>query len=89
VSRIARRDGIDATEVDADVFLVEPDSEEVFHLNPVAAGLWRLLAEPMALAQLQAAVREAFPERAGAEIDREVSEAVAELVRRRLALTVP
>lgn len=89
MNRIARRDGIDATEVDEDVFLVEPDSEEVFHLNPVAAGLWRLLAEPMTVAELQAAVREAFPDRPGAAVDAEVAAAVAELLRRRLALSVP
>lgn len=89
MNRIARRDGIDATEVDEDVFLVEPDSEEVFHLNPVAAGLWRLLAEPMTVAELQAAVREAFPDRPRAAVDAEVAAAVAELLRRRLALSVP
>ncbi len=52
--RYGQRPGVSATEIDGDVFLVEPGTEEVFYLNAVAGGLWRALAEPMDLAALTA-----------------------------------
>lgn len=59
--RYGQRPGVSATEIDGDVFLVEPDTEEVFYLNVVAGGLWRALAEPMDLAELAALMHSAFP----------------------------
>ena len=87
--RYGQRPGINATEIDGDVFLVEPDTEEVFYLNAVAGGLWRALAEPMDLAALTALMRSAFPERAQAELDADVAGTIAELARRRLVISVP
>ncbi|MGE0095793.1 MAG: PqqD family protein [Alphaproteobacteria bacterium] len=87
--RYGQRPGVSATEIDGDVFLVEPDTEEVFYLNVVAGGLWRALAEPMDLAELAALMRNAFPERAAAELDADVAATIEELARRRLVISVP
>lgn len=87
--RYSQRPGVSATEIDGDVFLVEPGTEEVFYLNAVAGGLWRALAEPMDLAELTALMRSAFPERAEAELDADVAATIEEFARRRLVLSVP
>ena len=87
--RYGQRPGVSATVIDGDVFLVEPDTEEVFYLNAVAGGLWRVLAEPMALAELTALMRSAFPEREEAEVDADVAATIEELTRRRLLINVP
>lgn len=87
--RYGQRPDISATEIDGDVFLVEPDTEEVFYLNAVAGGLWRALAEPMGVAELTALMRSAFPERAEAELDADVAATIEELTRRRLLISVP
>lgn len=87
--RYGQRPGVSATEIDGDVFLVEPDTEEVFYLNAVAGGLWRALGEPAQLDELQSLMRSAFPERAVAELDMDVAATIDELVRRRLVISVP
>jgi hypothetical protein len=87
--RYGQRPGVSATVIDGDVFLVEPDTEEVFYLNAVAGGLWRALAEPMDLSELTALMRSAFPEHAKAELDADVAATIAEFARRRLVISVP
>lgn len=87
--RYGQRPGVSATEIDGDVFLVEPDTEEVFYLNTVAGGLWRALAEPMERAELTSLMRSAFPGRSAAELDADVTATIEELTRRRLVISVP
>ena len=87
--RYGQRPGVSATEIDGDVFLVEPNTEEVFYLNAVAGGLWRALDEPMGLAELTALMRSAFPDRADAALDADVAATIEELARRRLVISVP
>jgi len=87
--RYGQRPGVSATDIDGDIFLVEPDTEEVFYLNAVAGGLWRALADPMALDEMIALMRSAFPERTEADLDADVAATIAELARRRLVISVP
>ena len=87
--RYSQRPGVSVTEIDGDVFLVEPDSEEVFYLNAVAGGVWRALREPMGLDELQSLMRSAFPEQAPVELGADVKATIDELIRRRLAISVP
>lgn len=87
--RYGQRPGVSATEIDGDVFLVEPASEEVFYLNAVASGLWRALGDAADLAELQELMRSAFPDRAAGEVDADVAAIIAELVARRLVISVP
>jgi hypothetical protein len=60
--RYRRNDGLDATVIDSDLFLVEPASEEVFYLDSLGHGLWRLLAEPQELEDILVVFRAAFPD---------------------------
>ena len=87
--RYQQRAGVSVTEVDGDLFLVEPDSEEVFYLNAVAGGLWRALDEAITLEELETLMRSAFPERDAHALSRDVAATIDELLRRRLVVSVP
>lgn len=84
--RYARNPEVRATDVDGEFFLVEPASGEIFYLDSVASGLWRLLAEPQEEAVLLATYREAFPEQPPAQLDADVGAALKVLVEGRLVV---
>ena len=77
------------TEIDEEVFLVEPKSEEIYYLDSVTSGLWRLLAEPKTLAEAQAVLRDAFPDQDAAAVERDVAVALEDMSARRLIVTLP
>ena len=89
MTRYRRNAAATATEIDDGVFLVEPATQDIFYLDAIGSGLWRLLAAPQTLAQLQEVVREAFPEQPAAAVDADVAAALDELVARRLVLADP
>ena len=78
-----------ADRIEIEDVLVEPAPQDIFYLDAIGSGLWRLLAAPQALAQLQEVVREAFPEQPAAAVDADVAAALDELVARRLVLADP
>lgn len=86
MTRYVRNPAVTETPLDDEVFLVEPASDEVFYLDAVSSGLWRLLVEPVTLADLQAAYRDAFPDKAAETVDRDVAAALETLVERDLAV---
>ncbi len=80
---------VGVTVVEGDTFLVPPGEDDVFYLDAVSSGLWRALREPGTLEELQATYRTAFPERDGAEVDRDVATAFEALRARGLVVSVP
>jgi len=74
-----RRPDIGETEVDADLFLVDPRSEEIYHLDAHAAGLWRLLAEPRDRAEIEQVFAAAFPEADADRVRRDLDQALRRL----------
>lgn len=85
-SRLRRNPRVVEEAVDHDVFLVNPDSEAIYQLNPVGAALWRLLAEPIGTAQAVDVLHAAFPDVARSQIENDVAELIADLVARGLVL---
>jgi hypothetical protein len=79
VSAYRRRAGVSETAVDAELYLVAPGSDDIFHLDPVAAGIWRLLAEPASLTSLKATIGDAFPDAAPGRVADDVTAALATL----------
>ncbi|MDA0652020.1 MAG: PqqD family protein [Proteobacteria bacterium] len=61
MGRLTRNPEIVAREIDDAVFLVGAGNDAVFHLNPVGAAIWRLLAEPVSEADLTQTLIDAFP----------------------------
>ena len=84
-----RKAGVSETELDDGVFLVEPQSQEIYFLDAISRGLWRLMGEASSLAELQRVVREAFPDQAPSDVDRDVAAAVGEMTERGLLISVP
>jgi hypothetical protein len=72
-----RSAGVSETAVDADLYLVAPGSQDIFHLDSMAAGLWRLLQAPATEAALIAIMADAFPEVDAAEIAADVTRSLA------------
>lgn len=87
MSRFKRNAAVTATEIDDGVFLVEPETQDIFFLDAMSGGLWRLLAEPQSLAAMQDVVREAFPDQPAQALDADVAAALHEMVERRLVLS--
>jgi hypothetical protein len=89
IERYRRNPAVSETEVDDEIFLVEPESEEIFYLDSVTSGLWRLLAEPKTLAEAQAVLRGAFPDQDRATVERDVAAAFEDMLARKLIVTLP
>jgi hypothetical protein len=64
--------GVILRTVGDDLFLVKEGEEGVFHLNAVAAGLWRLLEKPTTLATATDVLRAAFPNADARRVKRDV-----------------
>jgi hypothetical protein len=58
--RVARADGLVASEIDGDVVILSIDSGHFFHLNATGSRLWDLLDAPMTVAELCDKARERF-----------------------------
>ncbi len=72
--------------VDRDLFLVDGSGETIYHLNPVAAGLWRLMDGSCGTGDAVMLLQLAFPQVERAEIARDVESVVADLLKRGLLL---
>jgi hypothetical protein len=86
--RYARRSGISETVVGEDLFLADPASGELYHLDASARGLWTVLAEPVSFETIRATFREAFPDADPERMERDLRQALATLMARGLAITV-
>lgn len=79
-----RRPDIDLTRVEEDGFIVEPDTQAVFHLNGLGRALWEALARPHTEDELAAAVVATFPDADADAIAGDVAKFLARLRKARL-----
>ena len=86
--RYRRNPHVRATDVEGEFFLVEPQSGQIYYLDQVTSGLWRMLAEPMDRQELIETYREAFPEQAAEQVAAEVGAALEEMLSGRLVSPV-
>ncbi len=77
---VRRAPGIGARAVGTDMFLSDPSGEEVYHLNLVGAGLWRLLDGTCSLDEAKSVLCEAFPDVSQTGIGEDVDRLVFELL---------
>ncbi|MEX2008742.1 MAG: PqqD family protein, partial [Dongiaceae bacterium] len=87
--RFVRRPDVAVRELDHELFLVGADNRSIYHLNPIAAALWRLLDEPMPVQEAAGVLCEAFPEIDAARIEGDVGALFADLVERGLLVAAP
>lgn len=77
---LTRADGVTVSEMEGDLFLVKPDSGEIYHLDPMAAAIWNALAEPAKRAELLDLFRQAFPEQPVATLENDIRTALAPML---------
>lgn len=86
--RYQRNTAVSEFDLDESLFLVEPVSEEIYYLDAVSAGLWRLLEEPQDMGEILAVFAEAFPDTEPTRIERDVASALADMGARDLVREV-
>lgn len=55
-------EGIEAREVDGELFLVAPEGGSIHQLDALGAAIWRQYTEPRTLAELESMLTAAFPD---------------------------
>lgn len=73
--------GVTLRDVGGALFLARANDTATYHLNSVAAGLWRLLAEPITAAEAADVLRTAFPDANAETIMRDTRRTFGELQR--------
>lgn len=84
-----RNPAVAATEIDAETFLVEPETGEVFYLDEVTSALWRFLTEPRRDAEIVQAFTEAFPDAGTDRIAADIQAALTDMAARDLVVVRP
>lgn len=87
--RYQRNAAIGETRIENDVFLVAPGSDDVFYLDAIGAGLWRLLAEPHGMTEIEEVFAAAFPDVAPDRLARDLAAVLADMIARRLVIVTP
>ncbi len=73
--------------IDDTVFLIDPETDIVFYLNPLSTGLWQLLREPISVFDATTIVQQAFPDMPPKKIAKDVSKLINEMRKRNLLLS--
>lgn len=84
-----RNPAVSETEIDGEIFLVEPETEEVFYLDSMTSGLWRLIAEPQTLSEAAEIYTAAFPDTDRTTIEGDLRAVLGDLLERGLVVAVP
>jgi len=72
--------------IDDTVFLVNPETDAIFHLNQVGTAIWQLLTEPINISEAVATVQQAFPGVQPKNIAEDVSKLINEMSDRNLVM---
>jgi hypothetical protein len=72
--------------IDDTVFLVNPETDNIFYLNQVGTAIWQLLTEPINVLEAVAIVQQAFPDVQPNNIAEDVSKLINEMSARNLVL---
>lgn len=73
---LVRAEGVTVSEMEGDLFLVKPDSGEIYHLDPMAAAIWNAAEAPVARAELLDLFRQAFPEQPATMLEKDIDGAL-------------
>ena len=73
--------------IDDTVFLIDPDTDIVFYLNPLSTGVWQLLKEPISVFDAADIVQQAFPEMPPSKITRDVLRLIDDMSKKNLVLS--
>jgi len=79
-SQIERHPDVQFREMGDETYLVHPDGEQLYNLNPMAGALWRLIEQPMTQAEMAEIVHAAFPVMAQTKVAEDVKAMMGELL---------
>ena len=68
------------TIVDSEIFLVDPDTQEVFYLDEAGTALWRLIEAPQSFDEFLAVYSAAFPDIDPGRIETDLKESLDKLL---------
>ena len=74
-----QRDGVYEHAAGDEHFLADSSGAEIHHLNPTAATVWRLLAEPMTRHEIVELFQAAFPDQSRQQIEGDIGRLLKEL----------
>jgi hypothetical protein len=74
--RFKQADGVQAREVEGELFLAAPGPGTIHHLNRMASAVWRTFVEPRSAEELIVLFRAAFPDVPGRSIAKDVTDIV-------------
>lgn len=74
-------------EVGQDIFLVHPDGEAIYNLNPTAAAIWRLMEQGLSVDEMADVIAAAYPVMSMDRIRSDIEAVLAELVDQGFART--
>lgn len=87
---LVRAEGVTVSEMEGDLFLVRPDSGEIYHLDPMAAAIWNAVAAGMTRGNLLDLFGQAFPEQASDRLEADIDLALRPMIDGALLIeTVP
>ncbi|MBW2706413.1 MAG: PqqD family protein [Deltaproteobacteria bacterium] len=85
-SSYVRNPKIAERSIDDTVFLINPENDIVFYLNPLGTGIWQLLREPISVFDARIIVQQAFPDLPPNQIARDISKLFNDMIKRNLVL---
>jgi hypothetical protein len=88
LGRLVRNPAVADVEVEGDIFLVAPQTQDVIRLNRIASALWRYLARPREHDDIVAVFAAAFPQVRRSRLSRDLAKGIAELRRRGLIVAI-
>jgi len=72
--------------MDDQAFLADPDSDILFHLNPVGTAVWRLLDQPVSVEEITGLLCDAFPDVAMQQVESDVCALFEQMTRQGLVV---
>lgn len=84
-----RNPAVSTTAVESDLFLVEPDGQDVYYLDAVTSGIWRLLETPHDRDAILDVYSQAFPDVKPEKIARDIDTALDDMICRGLVVRAP
>ncbi|MGO1119649.1 PqqD family protein [Rhodovibrionaceae bacterium A322] len=77
---LQRNPNVTASEIEGEYFLVEPLSNEIFYLDAVSGGLWRLLEQEQGAEDIIATLQAAFPDQPAETVAADVKKLIADML---------
>lgn len=83
---LTRADNVSVSDMEGDLFLVHPETGEIWHLDPMAAAIWNAAGEPVSRTDLLDLFVTAFPDQAEEKLRQDLSSSLEPLVAARLLI---